>query len=226
MPSPSVEQYLQSIYKLGGTGGRVQLKSVAEDLSVSPASVTEMAGRLDGLGLCRYEPYRGVTLTLKGRRMALNLLRKHRLWERFLADVLGLPWDVVHTEAHRLEHATSDEVAERLAAVLDNPETCPHGLPVPGPDGELTPRSGVLLSELEPGSRGVVIRVIRETAPLLSHLEKLGLTLGAVVEVRSRDPFDGAMLAAVRGVERAFGRTVTETVVVERLQGGDRGEDA
>jgi DtxR family Mn-dependent transcriptional regulator len=158
--------------------------------------------------------------------MALNLLRKHRLWERFLADVLGLPWDVVHTEAHRLEHATSDEVAERLAAVLDNPETCPHGLPVPGPDGELTPRSGVLLSELEPGSRGVVIRVIRETAPLLSHLEKLGLTLGAVVEVRSRDPFDGAMLAAVRGVERAFGRTVTETVVVERLQGGDRGEDA
>jgi len=214
VPSLNVEQYLQSICRLGGAKQRVQLKCVAEDLGVSSASVTEMAGRLRDLGLCAYEPYKGVRLTGRGRREALKLLRNHRLWERFLSDILDLPWDTVHTEAHRLEHATSDEVAERLAAFLNNPETCPHGLPVPGPDCEMPVETGVTLAELGAGRSGRVLRVVRETTPLLSRLESLGLLPGAVVQVQEVDPFDGVLLVAVNGTDTAIGRTVAESVVV------------
>jgi len=217
LPSPTVEQYLQSICKLGGSEERVQLKAVAEDLSVSPASVTEMAGRLDDQGLCVYEPYKGVRLTKRGRREALKLLRNHRLWERFLSDVLHLPWDTVHVEAHRLEHATSDLVAERLAVFLNNPETCPHGMPLPGPDGEMPADTGVPLAELGPGRSGRVLRVARETGPLLSHLQNLGLFPGVLVTVQEVDPFDGVLLVAVGDRNTAVGRTVAETVVVSPI---------
>jgi len=139
-----------------------------------------------------------------------------------LADTLGLPWDVVHAEAHRLEHATSDIVAERLAAFLEHPETCPHGFPVPGPGGEMAEVEGVYLSALESGSRGRFLRVIHETAPLLAHLKALGLVPGAEIEVRGVDPFDGALLAVIDGRQAALGRTVADNVIVEVIEEGDR----
>lgn len=218
MPTPStvsIEQYLQAICRLGGGLGQVRLKEVADDLSVSAASVTEMARRLDELELCRYVPYQGITLTEAGHMRALKLLRKHRLWERFLADRLGLDWDVVHAEAHRLEHATSDDVAERLAIFLGDPETCPHGSPVPGPQGELPRPSGIPLAELSPGRAARVLMALVESESFLAYLGRLGLAPGASVEVCGVDPLDGATRLRIDGRDAVVGPTVTQNVMVD-----------
>jgi DtxR family Mn-dependent transcriptional regulator len=135
--SISVEDYLLTIYRLQGDELPVSTTALAEHLEVAPPSVSGMLRRLGRAGLVNHEPYYGVVLTASGRQQALRLLRCHRLWELFLARVLGLPRDQVHAEAHRLEHATSDVVTERLAAFLGQPETDPHGQPIPTQQGTL-----------------------------------------------------------------------------------------
>jgi DtxR family Mn-dependent transcriptional regulator len=135
--SVSVEDYLLTIYRLQAERSPVSTTALAGQLGVAPPSVTGMARKLDRDGLVSYEPYRGVVLTAAGEKVALHLLRRHRLWELFLTRVLGLPRDEVHAEAHRLEHATSERVTDRLAAFLGEPEADPHGQPIPTRNGTL-----------------------------------------------------------------------------------------
>jgi DtxR family Mn-dependent transcriptional regulator len=186
--SESQEDYLKQIFLLGGDGGRVSTQALARKLEVRPASVTEMMGRLAQLDLVEYAPYRGVRLTRAGRRVALEMLRHHRLLETYLVQALGYKWDQVHDEAERLEHVISERFEERIAEAMGHPTHDPHGDPIPDsdlsfPDGD----TSLPLRELPVGFRGTLVRVGAQDPDNLSLLRRLGLAPGGIVEVVSDD---------------------------------------
>jgi DtxR family Mn-dependent transcriptional regulator len=195
----SAEEYLEALYKLAhAEADLVSTTQVAQMIGVSAASVSEMFRRLSDQGLVDYVPYRGASLTARGRREGARVIRNHRLWERFLVDVLGMEWDKVHAEACRLEHATSPGVAERLAEFLNDPRTCPHGHALPasvsgentlGAAPAATPLPTLYLSEAPQGFEGQVIAV-GEDPELLRHCARVGLTPGARFRVTGLEPLD------------------------------------
>jgi len=217
MPSISVEHYLKAIYRLGGEKQPVSLTDLSKELSVSLPSVSQMVRKLAKRSLVTHKPYTGVSLTPAGRDHAIAVTRRHRLWERFLTDVLGLGWDQVHQEACLLEHATSLVVEERLAEFLGWPETCPHGHPVPTLEGEIADEAGRPLSELDAGAKAVILSVPEESE-LLQYLGRLGLVPQAEVLVEAVAPFDGPLTIRVGNSQRAIGRKVASRVIV-RHQG-------
>ena len=215
MTTDSMEQYLQTICKLNSEQSPVALSALADRLGISSVSANEMIKKLVARGLVTYEPYKGVMLTAEGQTQALSVIRRHRLWERFLADVLGIPWDRVHEEACQLEHATSSLVEEKLAQLLNEPETCPHGYPVAGIDcccGE----EGLPLSELEPGQRAVVLRVSDHDADLLRYLAELELRPQTVIEIEEVAPFDGPLTVRMGKYRRVVGRQVASQIAVRK----------
>jgi DtxR family Mn-dependent transcriptional regulator len=213
MPSATLQEYLEAIYKMS-LNGEVRPTQVAEALAVSGPTVTATLRRLESADLIT-RPGGGVALTPTGLREAIEVVRRHRLAERFLVDALQLPWESVHEEACLLEHAMSPRVLEALERFLDNPSVCPHGHPIPSVDGSLPEPSGVPLSDLETGSEGLVIRVGEEDDDILSYLGSLGLMPGARVRVGEVAPFEGPLLVMVAGVEHAVSRQVAGHVVVE-----------
>ena len=222
MLSPNVEEYLEEIYRLGGQNTPVHLSLLAERMNLTAASVNEMVRRLEEQHLVSYTPYRGVLLSQEGLCQAQSVLRRHRLWERFLTDMLGLSWDVVHEEACRLEHAASEKVTERLAKLLDYPKSCPHGNPLPPPGCQPFSRpQAVPLSDLQTEQRGQVAYISREEPALLRHLETLGLQPLAQVVVDHVAPFEGPLTIRVQGISQIVGRNVAETVYIT-LAGGSQ----
>lgn len=213
MTTDSMEQYLQTICKLSSEQSPVALSALADQMRISSVSANEMIKKLVARGLVAYEPYKGVTLTAEGQTQALRVIRRHRLWERFLTDVLGLPWDRVHEEACQLEHATSALVEERLAQFLNEPETCPHGHPLAG--AECCREEGLPLSEMEPGQRAVVLRVAEHNAELLRYLAELELRPQAVIEVEEVAPFDGPLTVRIGECSRVIGRQVASQITVQ-----------
>jgi DtxR family Mn-dependent transcriptional regulator len=186
--SEAQEDYLKQIFLLGGDGDRVSTQALARKLRVRPASVTEMVGRLAQLDLVEHSPYHGVRLTDAGRRVALEMLRHHRLLETFLVEALGYKWDQVHEEAERLEHVISERFEERIAEAMGHPTHDPHGDPIPSPDLSLpTGDSSVPLQELPVGYRGTLVRVGSQDPDNLNLLRRLGLAPGSTVEVVSDD---------------------------------------
>ena len=210
--TPGLEEYLESLYKLsdGRAGHAVTTSALASDLGVAPASVTEMVKRLGEQGLVEHVPYKGASLTGVGLAEGATMVRNHRLWERFLVDILGMNWDEVHPEACALEHATSPHLAKHLAAFLLNPETCPHGYPLPAaaPDGSQaggggSPNAaGRFLADLEPGARGEVSAVV-ETPELLRYCAEAGLVPGTSVEVLSRHPVEPILEVRIGASDQA-----------------------
>jgi DtxR family Mn-dependent transcriptional regulator len=168
-PSSSVGDYLKAIWEISRSGA-ASTKEVANRLSVSSASVTNMFGRLQEMGLVRYERYRGASLTRRGLVEALRLVRRHRLIETFLLEHLGYSWQDVHEEAERLEHAVSDKFTERLAKLLGHPDRDPHGDLIPAADGTFASERSKPLSETEAGQRVHIIRVSDESTSVLNHL--------------------------------------------------------
>jgi DtxR family Mn-dependent transcriptional regulator len=213
MITGSVEDYLKAIYTISVEQSPVALSILADQLGISSVSVNEMIKKLVARGLVAYEPYKGVTLTAEGQTQALRVIRRHRLWEWFLADVLNIPWDRVHVEACGLEHATSSLVEEKLAEFLGEPETCPHGYPVEGIDYRHGDK-GVLLSELKPGQRAVVQRVSEHNSDLLRYLAELELKPQAVVEIEEVAPFDGPLTVKIGEDRRVIGRQVASQIMV------------
>jgi len=216
MVSANIEHYLKAIYEQRGKDQVVPLPALAKYLSISMVSVNEMVKKLVKRGLITYEPYKGVVLTPEGRTQAVTVIRRHRLWERFLADVLGLGWDQVHAEACRLEHATSALVEEHLAQFLGWPETCPHGYPVPTPEGEIAHKVTLPLSDLEPGQRGIVLRV-PEVPEILQYLGELKVGLQTEIKVESVAPFEGPLTVQVGDAQHVMGRQVASQVRVRLL---------
>jgi DtxR family Mn-dependent transcriptional regulator len=181
-----VEDYLKAIYKLQGESVPVSTTSLAAELDRSAASVTNMIKGLAEQGLLVHEPYRGVHLTEAGESAALAIIRRHRVIETYLIERLGYTWDGVHDEAERLEHAASDDLVERMARALGDPEEDPHGAPIPSPDGVMTSRDLILLTELEVGAHAVVREVPDEDSGRLRELAAAGFLLGTDVVVAGR----------------------------------------
>jgi DtxR family transcriptional regulator, Mn-dependent transcriptional regulator len=202
-----MEDYAKAIYALGHRrGGPVGTTELASRLGVTPATATAMLKRLDERGLVTHRPYRGVTLTPDGERLALEVIRHHRLIESYLADALGMPWDRVHQEAEVLEHYISEELEGLIAAKLGDPSHDPHGDPIPGPD--LSPPAddpSVPLADLEVGHSARFARVSDSRPEMLRYLAERGITPGVSLTVTGRQPFDGPLLIEVDGAEHALG---------------------
>jgi DtxR family Mn-dependent transcriptional regulator len=194
-PSSSVGDYLKAIWELAVDSGEVaSTKGVAERLSVSAASVSNMFARLQEMGLVEHERYRGATLTERGGREALRLVRRHRLIETFLLEHLGYPWQEVHAEAERREHAVSDGFTERLAEFLGHPDHDPHGGPIPSPEGILEADDSFPLSQAVVGKRLRISKVRDEDAEMLDYLGDRNLVPGRLVTVREVRDLDGVVI--------------------------------
>jgi DtxR family transcriptional regulator, Mn-dependent transcriptional regulator len=213
-PSSSVGDYLKAIWELSREGA-ASTKDVAERLSISSASVTNMFARLREMGLAEYEPYQGASLTEAGRVEALRLLRRHRLIETFLLECLGYAWEEVHEEAERLEHSVSDGFTERLAEFLGHPAHDPHGDPIPATDGTLEPDDSFPLWAAAAGQRVSIYRVGDQEAAKLAYLEEHGLIPGRLLKVKAVRALDGVVTVEdEHGETYSFGGTVAGSVFV------------
>jgi DtxR family Mn-dependent transcriptional regulator len=217
MSSESIEDYIKAIFQLGQSSDKlVQTSAIAERLQVRPASVSNMMRRLATLGLLDHAPYRGVQLTSEGELLARRMVRRHRLIERFLVEILDYPWDEVHDEAERLEHAVSPHFISRIDQLLENPATDPHGAPIPASDGTMDESTHPALVELHAGETARVRRVRDSDGDLLRRFGQLGLRPDAAVEVVEVASNGGAMTLRVGGKLRQLEQAAAGGVFVER----------
>jgi DtxR family Mn-dependent transcriptional regulator len=212
-----VEDYLKAIYRLESEAGDpVTTNALCGWLGVTAPSASGMLKKLDDLRLVVYVPYRGVHLSETGRRMALAVIRRHRLLETFLAQTLGLSWDKVHDEAEALEHALSPELCDLIAARLGDPRTDPHGDPIPTRDGQMPEAPSANLGSLAPGQRGRVARVSDRNPGILRYLSERGITLGDILEIRQVHP-GGAVTVLARSGVHLLDATVAAAIRVEAV---------
>ncbi len=214
----AVAEYLKHIFKLeereGPREGPVQTSELAHALGLTAPAVTEMAKKLAERGIVDYTPYRGLRLTPEGRREATAALRRHRIVERFLTDMLGFPWSDAHDLAVQFEHELPERVEERLYTALHKPADCPHGFPIPVVPEDSFP-DVITLSELEVGETSEVATVLEEGPDILEFIDSLGLRPGAEVAVLQKAPFDGPLVIRVDGVERTVGHRLSQIVTVK-----------
>lgn len=210
----AVQDYLKAIYQLGGSRDHVPTSALARLLEVTPASVSGMLKRLHDLGFVAHRPYRGVKLTRRGARAAVEVIRHHRLLELYLSKVVGMPWDKVHAEADALEHVISEDLESRLDELLGFPTEDPHGHPIPNSSLVLEDDRFPTLADADSGARSVVRRVSDRDAGLLRHLDGLGLRPGVALEVVEVIPFGGGVRALVDGRERVIGVEAANAVEV------------
>jgi len=212
VPSETLEEYLEAIYKLS-EHGEARPSRLAEAMSVSAPTVTSTLKRLKAGGLIT-RPGGAVALTPAGRTEALSIIRRHRLAERLLVDVLGMPWEDVHEEACKLEHALSPKVQAALEAYLVNPDVCPHGHPIPSAEGDVAEPTGEPLCDFDTGADVEIVRIEEEDERLLSYLASLGMYPGTRVKVCDVAPFQGPLMVEVGGSRYALGRDVAAKIVV------------
>jgi DtxR family Mn-dependent transcriptional regulator len=191
--SAAVEDYIKAIYQLQAAPAGVTTTALAKEMGVSAASATNMIKKLAGMGLVRHSPYRGVTLTRPGEKIALEILRHHRLIELFLNETLGIPWDEVDAEAHKLEHVLSESLEDHISEYLGDPTEDPHGDPIPTKSGAVAEPSLRLLEHLAPGARARIRRVSDQDPEHLRYFSRLGLVPNATVVVLKREPFGGPL---------------------------------
>jgi DtxR family Mn-dependent transcriptional regulator len=210
----STEEYLEAVYRLEREGPGVTTSGLANELGVAPASVSGMLKRLAGEGYLEYRARGEARLSRKGLEVAVRVMRRHRLAERLLTDVLGMPWDEVHAEACRLEHAISARVEERLLVLLGDPQTCPHGMPIPPADLTEPVREGVPLAQLAAGESAAVVEVTEELSEMLRYLGQIGVRPGAEVTVVEKAPLGGPVTIAVGEVRSAISLELARTIAV------------
>jgi DtxR family transcriptional regulator, Mn-dependent transcriptional regulator len=213
----AVEDYAKTIYALARRdAGPVGTSELAADLGVSPGTVTAMLKRMAESGLVEYEPYHGVALTEAGERVALEVIRHHRLIESYLADALDMPWDRVHDEAEVLEHYISEDLERRIAEKLGDPSRDPHGDPIPSAELDIAADDTVALAELDPGDAATFERVSDRDAEMLRFLDQRGIRPGCELALRARDPFDGPLFVQVSGREHVLGQRLAAAMRVTR----------
>ena len=193
--SEAVENYAKAIYAIQHRSGTVTTNAIAERLGVTAASASGMVKKLDSLGLVTHVPYKGVELTEEGERLALEVIRHHRLLELYLAESLDVPWDRVHAEAEVLEHVLSEELEELIAAKLGHPTVDPHGDPIPTADLVIDERPTSSLADLNPGARATFVRISDSDPEMLRYLAERGIAPGDEFEVVDKQPFDGPTFA-------------------------------
>ena len=215
--SSEAEEYLEAIYRLEKKTGSAKTMELARQLKVVPGSVTNTIENLERRGLVIHEPYKGVKLTEKGRKLALNVLRRHRLAERLLTDILHLDWSKVHDAACRLEHAITTDIIKPLEKTLGYPKTCPHGNPIPTKRGGIVEEESVPLTDLNLKESGTIIKITEEKPDVLRYLATLGLKPGASVKVEKKISFNGTFVLRVKGTSLASGRNVASIIKVKRV---------
>ena len=214
--SNAVQDYAKAIWTLEQRAEQaVSTSAIADRLGVSPASASAMIKRLESLGLATHEPYHGVRLTPAGERVALEVVRHHRLLELYLSEALGMPWDRVHEEAEVLEHAISPELSELIAAKLGNPTHDPHGDPIPTANGELYEEPTRPLADLEPGDTGTFVRVSDADPEMLRYLSEQGISPGDDFEVVDQQPFGGPLSVRFGDRVHALGGGLTHAMRTE-----------
>ena len=209
----AVEDYVKAIYSLQHGGEEpVSTTALAERLEVTAASATGMVKKLARLELVRHVPYRGFVLTSLGRRLALEVIRHHRLLELYLAETFDMPWDQVHAEAEALEHVLSEELEELIAAKLGDPKVDPHGDPIPTRDGLIEESETVPLAELEAGDAGVFMRVSDSDPAMLRYLSERSIRPGQTIEVREKQPFGGPLIVRIEKRDHALGGLLAQAM--------------
>ena len=199
MNSHTEENYLKAIYYLHeqDKNEKVTVQAIAERMNIKPSSVSEMLKKLAEKKLMNHEKYYGINLTDKGKKTAVGIIRKHRLWEVFLVDKLGFKWNEVHDIAEQLEHINSDELTEKLDKFLGHPKTDPHGDPIPDVQGKFQPQKSVMLSQLQKGKTGIVIGVLNHTTPFLQYLDRIEAGIGKPITVEDIVIFDKSMQVSI-----------------------------
>jgi DtxR family Mn-dependent transcriptional regulator len=214
--SEAIEDYVKAIYALAHRcGGAVSTTAVAERLEVTPASVSGMLKKLADRGLVEYSPYHGVRLTPAGERLALEVMRHHRLLELYLVEHLGVPWDRVHAEAETLEHVLSEDLEARIAAKLGHPTHDPHGDPIPTVDLVIDEGHTRSVAELRPGQCGRFVRVSDSDPAMLRYLDERGIQLGDCFEVVDQQPFGGPVSVRFGDTLHALGGRLAAAMRVE-----------
>ncbi|UAB81836.1 metal-dependent transcriptional regulator [Marixanthomonas sp. SCSIO 43207] len=214
--SLSEENYLKAIYhleKIAATG--VATNAIAEQMETKPSSVTDMIKRLSDKELVNYVKYQGVTLTENGKKTALTIIRKHRLWEVFLVDKLNFHWDEVHEIAEQLEHIHSEELITRLDKFLGEPDFDPHGDPIPDKDGNIKRTEKKLLSDLDKNQGGVCVGVKESSPEFLQYLDKKKITIGTKIKVLGKEFFDGSMVILVGKDQYFISKKTAENLYVQ-----------
>jgi DtxR family Mn-dependent transcriptional regulator len=220
----SEREALKAIYRFTRDGSEAHTGALAERLSLSPGTVTTLVKRLADRGLVDHRPYQGVHFTDEGRRAAVAAIRRHRIGERFLADMLGSTWNEADELAVAVEHELPDEVTERLFVALHRPANCPHGFPIPRPEAHEVPDTPELY-DLEPGDVAEVAVSGSTDAEILSFLGSLGVVPGVEVAVVEKHPFDGPLVVRIEGETRTIGQRVARQVYVTRTIGSSPGDD-
>ena len=215
----SERETLKAIYRLTAPAGRTEAHTgdLADSLGVSPGTVTATVKRLADRGLADHKPYRGVVLTDVGQRLAVATIRRHRIVERFLSDMLGYAWNEADRLAGSFEHDLPQEVEERLFVALDRPTTCPHGFPIPEPEVDEIPELPPLYA-LEPGDIAEVAVPGSTDPAVVAFLDTLGLRPGVIVEVREKHPFDGPLVLSVDGNDRTVGERIARQIYVRKQE--------
>lgn len=224
MHNEAIEDYLKKIYKIQLEAGKVSTTALASRLGIKPASVTGMIKRLSEMNLVTYKPYQGVKLTEGGKKIALEVIRHHRLIELFLAEALGVPWDRVHEEAEKWEHVLSEDLEERIDALLGYPTHDPHGAPIPNRDGDIAEHARLCLGDLNPQQYAVVVEVNDHDPELLRYIGSLGLYPQTEFQVLEIAPFEGPITISLKDAEFTLGRKVSKQIYVKIITplGGDR----
>ena len=217
--TPSVEDYLKAIYHLSSQGGFATTSDIAGMLELAPPSVSGMVKRLSETGLIEHVPYRGVQLTAQGRHAALKMIRRHRVLELYLTQQLGYDWDGVHAEAERLEHAVSDELIERMARALGNPQYDPHGDPIPTAGGEIEEAELLSVADAPLGTKLELRQVGTQDPARLRYFAEHGLTPGVLLRVHERQPFNGPTTIALvpSGEHRVVGRELAQLLWCQEI---------
>jgi len=216
--SASTEDYLKAIFSLtAASDAGASTNDLAEKLGISAGSVSAMIKRLDEDGLVEHVPYRGARLTDEGERVALRVLRRHRLLELYLTEELGVPWNRVHEEAEVLEHAISDDLIDRIATKLGDPEFDPHGDPIPTRDLVLETRATELLPDIPPGTKAKFVRISDQNPEMLSYLSSLGIALGDEIQLIAREPFEGPCRIRAGGETLTIGIPLASAMQVQPL---------
>jgi DtxR family Mn-dependent transcriptional regulator len=218
--SKSERELLKTLYRLTKDGSEAQTGDLADALSVTPGTITSAVKRLAERGAVAHRPYRGVELTDTGRRMAVAAIRRHRIVERFLADMLGYAWNEADRLAATFEHWLPDEVEQRMYQALHRPATCPHGFPIPPPEVAEFPPELPPLYELEPGDTAVVAVPGDTDDDVIQFLETLGVRPGVRVQVREKHPFDGPLVLLVDGHDRTLSHKLAQLIYVRKETAG------
>lgn len=216
MISLAEENYLKAIFHLSEDGSRpVLTNDLANKMNTKAASVTDMIKRLSGKGLISYEKYYGVQITKTGKSEALQIIRKHRLWETFLVDKLNFTWDEVHEIAEQLEHIQSSVLIEKLDAFLGHPKSDPHGEPIPDQNGKMTEVKQTTLSEASVKKKATLLAVKNDSPTFLKYISKLGMRLGSKISIVNKTEFDGSQEIIIDGKKKAFiSRDAAENLII------------